>query len=327
MYDIITFGSATQDIHLISKAFKVLEDPQNFDTGQGICLALGSKSNVESIYVLPGGGGANTAVTFAKQGLKTAFCGAIGSDMAGLEIIRVLRQYKIDSRLLCKKKEKRTNRSVIMSNGSLDRTILAYRGAADFLDKNDIPWKKIKKSRWFYLAPFTDLLCDNFEDIVNFAVENKIKIAINPSMQQLSLSEDKLKRIFQKVEIIFLNKEEASFLTKINSANEKEVLQKIKQMGVKIAVVTKGAEGVVVFDGEKFYSALAHTDKKIIDTTGAGDSFASGFLTDYIRTKGNIEKSIQLGIANGEANLTEIGAQTGLLDKKSKFECVSVIKS
>ena len=52
----------------------------------------------------------------------------------------------------------------------------------------------------------------------------------------------------------------------------------------------------------------------------------AGFISDYMRCNGDIEKAIQLGIANSEANLLEIGAKTGLLEKDSEFERVKVIK-
>ena len=92
---------------------------------------------------------------------------------------------------------------------------MVYRGASDILTEKDIPWKKIKKQNGFIWRRLAGSLCDNFGDIVNFAYENKIKVAVNPSKQQLSLPEEKLKNIFKKVDILFLNQEEASFLTKI----------------------------------------------------------------------------------------------------------------
>ena len=197
MYDIITFGSAAQDIHLKSKAFKILKDNKDFMTGTGICLTLGSKIEVEDIIFTTGGGGTNTAATFAKQGFRTAFCGAIGVDASGLEIVRELKILHIDTKFVVKKKEKHTNSSVIISNEGGDRTILVYRGASDVLTEKDILWKKIKGTKWIYLAPLANSLCDMFEEIVNFAFENKIKIAVNPSEQQLSLPEEKLKSILK----------------------------------------------------------------------------------------------------------------------------------
>jgi len=342
MYDIITFGSAAQDIHLKSKAFKILKDENDFATGKEICLPFGSKIEIEDIYFSSGGGGTNTAATFAKQGFRTAFCGAIGADVSGLEIVRELKHLRIDTRFVVKKKEKHTNHSIIISNtdkdsstsfgktqdkgSGQDRTILVYRGASDILNEKDILWKKIKKAKWFYLAPLVGSLCDNFEKIVNFAFENKIKIAVNPSKQQLSLPAEELKNIFQKVDILFLNQEEASFLAKIPFSEEAEIFKKIDELCPGIAIMTKGGEGVVVSDGKYLYSAKPNPDRKIIDTTGAGDSFAAGFLSDYIRYNGNIEKAIQLGIANSEANLSEVGAKSGLLDKNATLERVKVLK-
>jgi ribokinase len=326
MYDIITFGSAAQDIHVKSEAFKVLKDDKDFKTGEGICLSLGSKIDVEDVIFSSGGGGTNTATTFAKQGFKTAFCGAIGVDISGLEIVRELKHLRIDTKFVVKKKEKHTNYSIIISSAGEDRTILVYRGASDVLSGKDIQWKKIKKTKWIYLAPLAGLLCDTFEEIVNFAHANKIKIAVNPSKQQLSLSPEKLKNILKKVNILFLNQEEASLLTKVSFEDEQGIFKKIDEICPGIAVMTRGGDGVIVSDGKYLYSAFPDPERKIVDTTGAGDSFGAGFLSDYIRYNGDIEKAIQLGIANSEANLTEVGAKTGILSKGTDFKRVSVIK-
>jgi sugar/nucleoside kinase (ribokinase family) len=326
MYDIITFGSATKDINLKSKAFKVLKDSKDFVTGEGLCLALGSKIDIDDIKFTSGGGGTNTAATFAKQGFKTAFCGMVGDDDSGREIIQELKSLKVDTGLVLKTKEKATNHSVIISNvGEDNRTILAYRGAAGLMGRENIPWNKLK-TKWIYLAPLSGLLCDSFEQIINFAFENKIKIAVNPGNAQLSLPIEDLARILKKVDILILNQEEASFLTKISFHDEVEIFKKIDEMCPGVAVMTKGRDGVIVSDGKYFYSALPDADRKIVDTTGAGDSFAAGFLSDYIGHNGDIEKAIQLGLANSAGCLSQVGAKNGLLDKNSKFERVQVVK-
>lgn len=81
----------------------------------------------------------------------------------------------------------------------------------------------------------------------------------------------------------------------------------------------------MVSDGKKMYSAVPPVDRKIVDTLGAGDAFGSGFLSEFIRT-GDVEKSIQLGMANSVGNLSQIGAKTGLLKKGQGFEGVEVKK-
>ncbi len=333
MYDIITFGSASRDIYLKSAAFKVLKDPSAssgqapkiFVTGQGICLPFGSKIDVEDVIFTSGGGGTNTAATFAKQGFKTAFVGAVGNDVAGKEIFNELRALKIDLRFVLIKKEKKTNHSIIFLTNDQDRTILVYRGASELMSKEDISFNKLK-ARWFCLAPLAGQLCGIFSDLVNFAKENKIKVAVNPSKQQLSLSAEEMKNILKNVDILFLNQEEASILTGIDYENETEIFKKIDELCPGIAVMTKGGEGVVASDGKYLYSALPDPNRKIIDTTGAGDSFAAGFLSDYIRYNNDIEKAIQLGLANSAENLSEIGAKAGLLGKNTKFNRVPVSK-
>ena len=333
MYDIITFGSATRDINLKSTGFKTVKDDKDSVTGEGICLALGSKIDIDDIKYTSGGGGTNTAATFAKQGFKTAFCGAIGVDSAGLEVVKELKGMRIDLRFLQKRKEKSTNQSVIISAGNedsstgsgQDRTILVYRGASELMDGKTIPWNKLK-TKWFYVAPLSGLLCDTFEELVDFAKKNNIKVAVNPSKQQLSLPIEQLKIIFSKVDILFLNQEEASFLTKISFKEEVEIFKKLDEMCGGVAVMTKGGDGVVVSDGKYIYSAKPNPSREIVDTTGAGDSFASGFLSDFIRYDGDIEKAVQLGLGNSEANLKEIGAKTGLLEKNAEFVRVPVTK-
>jgi len=317
IFDIIAFGSATQDIVIKSKAFKV--------DGQNVCLVSGTKVDVDDLEFASGGGGTNVAATFAKQGFKTAYCGAIGDDAAGRGIIAELKNMGVDVDMVVTKKEKGTNCSVIIFNEGEDRTILAYRGAAELLVEKDISWQKLK-SKWIYLAPLTGLLCDTTEKIVEFAHKNKIKVVMNPSKQQLALPEAVLKNILQKVDLLFLNREEASILTKINYEQENEIFKKLDELCPGIAVMTKGGDGVVAADGKYLYSAAAHRDRKIVDTTGAGDSFASGFLADFIKYNGDVEKAIQMGLANSEGNLSQVGAKTGLLDKNSEFERVPVVK-
>lgn len=326
MFDVITFGSAARDIHLKTKSFKILDDSKDFVTGKGICLPFGSKIDVDKISFTSGGGGTNVAATFALQGLKTAYCGAIGVDIAGLEIIRELRHYKIDTRFLVKRKEKHTNHSIVFSSGENDRTILVYRGASDLLCDNDIAWKKIKKTKWFYLAPLADTTCQMFARLVDFAKENNIKVACNPSKQQLALNDVELERIFAKIDVLFLNQEEASLLTKIDYEKENEIFKKLDELCPGVAVMTKGGDGVVASDGKYLYSALPNPGRKIVDTTGAGDSFGSGFMSEFVRHNGNIEKAIQFGLANSEGNLSEVGAKTGLLAKNAKYTAVKVTK-
>lgn len=330
-FDIITFGSATQDILVEPKKLTSLKYIKKSQKREEVCFPMGSKIEVEDIKFYSGGGGTNTAATFALQGFKTAFCGVVGDDISGKKIINELKQLSINIGLVSKTTQKPTNHSIIIFGNDSDRTIFAYRGAAELMDKNGIPWGKLK-TKWMYLAPLTGLLClpagrqatTPFEEILDFAKEHDIKTAVNPSMAQLGM--ERFPEIAKKIDILILNQEEASFLTKIPLENEKEIFKKIDEICPGVAVMTKGGEGVVVSNGKHIYSAKPHLERSIVDTTGAGDSFASGFLSDYMRSNGDIEKAIQLGLANSAGCLSQVGAKNGLLKKGDSFVRVSVSK-
>ncbi len=324
MYDIITFGSAIQDIYIKPEKFKILGSTK-FITGKGVCFGLGSKVDVEEMHFSSGGGGTNTAAGFAKQGFLTAFCGAVGLDVSGTALIDELSKFNVDIRFVKRFSERATSHSVVLSGLKEDRTIFVYRGASELLHKDMIPWQDIRETRWFYLAPLAGDLCNNFEAIVDFAKENNIKTVANPGHSQLSLPKALLKKILAKIDILILNQEEASFLTKIPFKKEKQIFEKLDKLCPGIAIMTKGKDGVVVSDGEFIYSAKT-LKTQVADTVGAGDAFASGFVSAFIKENGNIEKAIQLGIANSTSCLSQTGAKNGLLTSLQEFEKVKVEK-
>lgn len=324
MYDIITFGSATKDIFIKTKNFKVFKDKNNFVTGKGICFNLGSKVDIDEILFSSGGGGTNTAATFSRQGFRVAYCGSVGQDLAGQEIIEEVGNLKIDTQLIVRSKKKPTNHSIVISGINDDRTILAYRGASEELKKDNIPWLKLK-TKWFYISPLSGELCRVFGDLIDFAIKSKIKVALNPGNCQLSLPPKLLRRNLSKVDVLILNQEEASLLTGISYTKEKEIFKKLDEICSGIVIMTKGEKGVVLSDGEYLYRALA-PQIKVQDRTGAGDSFGAGFVSGFLRSNGDITAAVQLGVANAAACLKKLGAKQGLLKKNEKFYKVEVKK-
>src|SRR3989344_5337875 len=318
MFDIITFGSATQDLILKPKNVTTLHYEKS-PSQKEVCFPIGSKVDIEKMDFYSGGGGTNTAATFALQGFKTAFCGTIGLDVSGQEIINELKGLKINTSLVQKTDKKLTNHSIIILNNGKDRTILAYRGAAELMDA--IPFSKLK-AKWLYLAPLSGLLCDSFEQLVSFRSEEKLKLAVNPGIAQLSLPN--FTEIAKKIDVLVMNQEEASFLTKIPVEQEQEIFKKLDELCPGIAIMTKGSDGVVVSVGKTMYSAVPPQNRNIVDTTGAGDAFGSGFVSEFMRS-GNIEKSVQLGMANAVGCISKVGAKHGLLKKGQEFEKVGVI--
>ncbi len=312
MFDIITFGSATRDLFVKSKNFKALKD-KKFITGKGLCFNIGSKVYLDELFFASGGGGSNTAATFAIQGFKTAYVGMVGNDPGGKSIVEEWNKFKIKS-FVSINKNHNTPYSIILSVSGRGRTILIYQGASHEMEKKDIPFSKLK-AKWFYIAGLSGKSAKTLVPIINFAKKNKIKVALNPGAAQLKLGLKGLKSILSVVDVLSLNKEEAANLAGLPYNKEKEIFKKLDEYVRGIVIMTKGPDGVVVSDGKNVCQAGIFKEKKHVDRTGAGDAFGSGFVAGLMRT-GKIEEAIRLGSANGTSIVEQFGAKNGILSKQ-----------
>jgi len=313
MYDIICFGSATRDMFLKSKGFAVVAQ-KKFITKEGLCISLGSKIPVEDLEFATGGGGTNPAATFALQKFKVAYCGKVGGDYGGQAIIDELKSFGIETEFVIKDKKRKTNYSVVLSVPGKERTILVYRDASENLTIKEIPWKELK-AKWFYISPLSGKLVKIFKPLVDFAKKNKIKVLLNPGNTQLNLSKKIWLPILKSIDILILNQEEATLLTGISYLKEKEIFKKLDYWTDGPVIMTRGPLGPVVSDGKYRYSAGILKERKLVDRTGAGDAFGAGFLTGYIRSKGDIPYAIQFGSANATGCIEKFGAKNGLLKR------------
>jgi sugar/nucleoside kinase (ribokinase family) len=244
-----------------------------------------------------------------------SYCGKVGEDTPGNEVVEFLDAYGIDTNLIKKTKTKYTNNSVILDNPKEDRTVLAYRGAAELLLEEDLP--KDFQAKWFYLAPLSGKLSKLTQNILDLAKENNIKTAVNFGNSQIRMSKSKVKEILNKTDVLILNKEEAALLTGVNYKNEKKIIEALIGMHKGINVMTKGEDGVIVIAENKIYEAKLNKFK-VIDETGAGDAFGSGFISGMIQ-QSDIEYCICLGLTNSKYAISVRGATTGLLSKKDNY--------
>jgi ribokinase len=224
MFEIITFGSATWDIFLKIEKGNVLKNDK-LPSGTGVTFDLGAKIDINDMYFSFGGGGMNTAFTFKKQGFNVAYCGSVGNDIPGKEIIAEMEKNGIGTEFI-QRNDKPTNNSVILNTSEDDRTVLAFRGASELLDKEEILWGDMSPS-WFYLAPLSGKLSSLTEDIVDFAKKNKIKVAINLGNSQIALGKEKLEPILKKADVLLLNLEEAASLTGVDKKDEMGIMREL----------------------------------------------------------------------------------------------------
>jgi ribokinase len=317
IYDVLVIGSATRDAFFKSADFKTRE--------REMILPLGAKIAIPEVIFTTGGGGTNTAVTFARQGFRTACVSRVGDDVSAGEVKKELKIEDIDDFLQTDPTNK-TAYSLILVTPEGERTILEYRGASDYLSEKEILWEKLK-SKWLYL----DSLAGNeklLQDAIKWAKNNNTKIAYNPSKKEISWGK-KLHPYLNEIDIFMVNEDEAASVVEIkySQENENKIFEELDKIVKGIVVMSRGPRGVKVSDGKKRYSAGV-PDSPVIDRTGAGDAFGSGFVSGYIQSQGNIEFAIQLGTANATSVVLDFGAKTGILRKGDwgKYERV-VVKS
>ncbi len=320
MYKVITFGSATLDIFLEPRNFLVKKE-NKFRTGRSISFPFSSKVDVDKAELQTGGGGTNSASFLSHFGFKTAYYGTVGDDFAGKKVLEDLQRFGVDDRFV-EEKEAVTNFSVIFSVKK-DRTVFVYREASELLEKKNI-LKDELGAEWFYLAPLSGKSKECFEPLVSFARENGTKVFANPGNSQIRMGVSELRPVLEKIDILLLNQEEASLLTDVSFKKEKEVFQKLDELVPGLAVMTKAEKGALASDGETLWRAPA-LEAKVVEKTGAGDAFGSGFLAGYLE-KGEVEYALQLGIANAASCIGKKGAKNGFLSKKSDWERVKVEK-
>ena len=308
MFDVITIGAALRDVYLCSKHFKAKGNKAS-STNLDLVLPLGSKINVDNIIFETGGGATNAAVTFARQGLRTACIARVGDDPGGGVVIKSLEGEGVSTDLVYKDKENYTGYSLILVTPSGDRTVLVHRGASSNITEAMIPRKKLD-TKWIFitsLAGRVDILCH----VVEWADKHNINTAVIPGAQELKKGAKLLGPVFAKADLVIMNREEAAEVTGVTFNDKERIAHEICLLARGIGVVTDAKNGATACDSEFFYHIGTH-DNPAIDRTGAGDAFASGFIAGFIKYE-NIEGGLELAADNASNVVNYFGAKKGIL--------------
>jgi ribokinase len=297
MFDIITFGSAVVDI-FVNTDIK--------DKGKFLAYPIGSKILIKDLKFNIGGGGTNTAVAFSRLHFKTGYIGKLDADFGGRKILDLLKDEKIEFLGKIENEKNLGGYSIILDSKENDRTILTYKGINDDIKYSDLKLNQIK-TKWIY---FSSLLGESFktqERLAKTLHKQGTKIAFNPS--EYLIKKEDLKDLLKLCEILILNHEEARMLTK-----EKNLLEGLRKLGPKIVVITNRDKEVIAYDSAKKYSLMPHK-LKVVERTGAGDAFASGFVAGQMAKK-SVEDSLKLGLEESESVILHQGAKIGLIKRK-----------
>lgn len=302
---ILSIGAAVQDVFLShSDEFKPVTDKSLHE--QVMQLEMGGKADVNSIDFSTGGGATNASVTFARQGLHAIFMGTIGRDPAGQAVMTDLDGEGVDTRFVSYSNDLNTGYSVLLLAPNGERSILTYRGASTHYDKKHFNLDDIEAD-WLYVSSMAGSM-EVIDLIFHQAKQRGMKIFFNPGKGELKQIA-KLKGLLDDVDVLSVNKEEAA---RIVEGQTLEELARHLLHYVSVAIVSDGPNGVVATDGKTVVRAGMYEDVKVIDRTGAGDAFGSGFLSQWALGR-TLRESVIFASANSTSVVTKVGAKTGIL--------------
>lgn len=321
-FDFLTIGGATRDI-MFNVGDGLAINAKDLKKRGLLAFKLGAKIAVPEVHLTLGGGAANTAVALAKLGFKTATILRIGQDDEGEAMLKKLYQQGIDTRFVQIDDQLPTGFSVmLMPSGAIDKerqyVAFLHRSANENLTVKDWQWRSVKP-RWVYVTSLPEK--NWLEIIVSVQLiikKRRSRLIWNPGSQQLKQAK-LMKKFLPLVEVLILNREEAGKLLAglkgRRSADTKILLKDLRKLGPKIVLVTNGIKGADAYNGKEFYHQKA-LGKKVVDTTGVGDAFGSGFVAGLIYYNYDMIQALYLGAKNSAVAISKVGAQIGLLTLK-----------
>lgn len=347
MYDVITIGSATEDVFVECEDANIVSVSTKNKKSEFMSYPYGSKIEITEFSTQVGGGGINTACNFANLGFKTGAIFKIGDDIYSRGILKHFEDKNVDLSNVIQDPKISTGFSIILVSFQGDRTVLAHRGANAKIKKSDINFDAIKQAKLVYIAPLNGDSTKVLDDIVFFAKENDVIVCFNAGTSSIKKGFNYMKKILENAHIVVLNKEEASMATGIeirpDTSKEKfsgevihpdmkEMLKKLKVRDYQVIVITDGSKGAYAYEGKNYYFCPSF-DGPVVSTLGAGDAFASTFC-GTLGAKGlDIQKALMYASVNSSGVVSEFGATQGLLtfkqiEEKLKanpdYQCIKV---
>ncbi len=309
-FDLVAVGDVVTDAFIRIKDASV-----NCDLNKEECklsFRFGDKVPYEFVEVVKAvGNSANAAVSATRLGLKVAFVSNVGDDQNGKDCIETLKKNKVDTQYVTINQGKETNYHYVLWFED-DRTILVKHQEYNYA------FPEIEAPKWIYLSSLAENSLPYHQKIAEYLKAHpEIKLVFQPGTFQMKLGYKKLQELYRLSYLFFCNVEEAKRILDI--AEEIEIiplLQKIRELGPKIIVITDGRKGAYTYDGETAWFMPPYPDPKPpVSRTGAGDAFASTFTSALALGK-TVPEALRWAPINSMSVVQQIGAQKGLLTRE-----------
>ena len=262
---------------------------------------------LDSFQIATGGDALNVALNLSKLKINVMMVGRVGNDINGNFLIEALEKHGVDPTNVIRTSQLNTAVSIAMVDSAGERRFAYFGGANDSFDERDVSDDLLKKAKILFIGSafgMHGLEAENLENLCRRAKENGLEVILdvtsNPSARQMVT----IKKVLPYVDVFIPSQDEAASLTGVSEIPE--AAEKFSELGGKTIVIKAGAAGCYVRDGvDKGYISAVKTN--VIDTTGAGDAFVSGYIYGLTKSFSAFECA-RLGTIMGARCVSGLGA-------------------
>ena len=250
------------------------------------------ESFIKSETDTPGGSAANTIIGLSRLGCSTSIIGKIAEDEDGDLIEYNLAVNGVYSNNLIYSEEGSTGKCMGFVDKNGERCLYIDPGVNDEIKIDEINPINIMRCK---IMHYTSFVGDSFNAQIELLdkLNDDTLLSFDPGMLYVQKGFDQLKPILDRTDILLINESELRLLCNNNESLLKELTIPFLDLGIRTVVVKQGSEGVFAISNDE----ECHVDAfecEVVDTTGAGDSFNSGFLYSYLKGF-DLEKSCKIG--------------------------------
>jgi sugar/nucleoside kinase (ribokinase family) len=278
---------------------------------------------IEQIELHLGGCASNAAVDLQKLGVSAAVIGKVGNDGFGSFVINEMKNNGVNVEGIKKSDTSRTSASVVSVHSSGERSFLHHIGSNAEFSNDDIDFSVIQNSKIVFVAGA--LLMPAFDgepsaEILKKSKEAGIITVMDTAWDSTGKWMEKIKPCLPHLDYFIPSYEEAEKIS--GKSNPEEIADVFLKEGTQTAVIKLGSKGCFIKNknGDK-YSIAAFEGIKAVDTTGAGDAFAAGFITGILNGW-DLYSTGKFANAVGAHCVMALGATSGI---KSKEEILKFI--
>lgn len=265
-----------------------------------------------SFFMNPGGKGANQAVAAARLGGHVTFICKTGNDIFGKQTAAIFENEGIDISYMLEDADNPSGVALITVDDEGENTIVVASGSNATLSQQDIqPFSNVIENASVLLMQL-EIPVDTVKYVASTARAKDVRVILNPA-PACTLSDD----ILRNVSIITPNEKEAQMLTGISVHDldtAKEAAHALASKGIETVIVTLGAKGALLYNGEAF-ELIPATAVRAVDTTAAGDVF-NGALAVALTEGKPMRDAVAFACRAAAISVTRKGAQSSAPYKK-----------